>query len=46
MALAAAVAALVVFVVAQRQSVDVSYGRSPSPPAGVAEGSARSAPRP
>ncbi|WP_199512453.1 hypothetical protein [Nucisporomicrobium flavum] len=39
-ALAAAIAALVVFVVAQRQSVDVSYGRSPSPPAGVTEGAA------
>ena len=39
-ALAAAVAALVIFVVAQRQSVDVSYGRSPSASGGVAEGSA------
>ena len=39
-ALAAAVAALVIFVVAQRQSVDVSYGRSPSGSGGVAEGSA------
>lgn len=39
-ALAVAVAALVIFVVAQRQSVDVSYGRSPSAAGGVAEGSA------
>ncbi|MEV4701945.1 hypothetical protein [Actinoplanes sp. NPDC049316] len=39
-ALAAAVAVLVIFVVAQRQSADVSYGRSPSTSAGVTEGAA------
>jgi hypothetical protein len=39
-ALAAAVAALVVFLVAQRQSVDVSYGRSPAGADPIKEGAA------
>jgi hypothetical protein len=38
--LAAAVAVLVVFLVAQRQSVDVSYGRSPSSSDPIKEGTA------
>jgi hypothetical protein len=38
--LAAAVAVLVVFLVAQRQSVDVSYGQSPSPSDPIKEGTA------
>ncbi|MET1075776.1 MAG: hypothetical protein ABWY11_24210, partial [Umezawaea sp.] len=39
-ALGAAVVVLVVFLVAQRQSIDVSYGRSPSSSGTVEEGSA------